>query len=375
MPITKSMLSLFRNRESPPEARPAEAVGESFNLVLDTLAFVLRTYGRHAFDVDGVPAATLAAECERYSQHALNGTPVPGGPVAAIAAGDRSWPEIRRFFGKIRGQEAAFVGKSMDSMRGALWSFAETFRKAFDQDAETDQRIRGELARLYAAFDNGDPETLKRTVDEVRRTLESALEDRAARQAEAMQSLGERLQKVRSDLKEARVKAATDPLTGVPNRSSFDERLQSSLLLNSYHAQPETLLLLDIDHFKTVNDNHGHRAGDHVLKEVARVIETIVVRRSDFVARYGGEEFVVILDDTDEASSVLVAQRLLTAVRDLGVEWEGTVIPVTASIGVAQIHTGDTGPGWLEEADRALYRAKAAGRDRMDLRGAISPPP
>ena len=360
------MRRLFRDRK-PDVEEPADE-HRRLDLVLDTLGHVLRTYGRHAFDVDGTSATSIAAESELWSRHALNGTPLPGGDSTPLGLEDRSWSEIRRFFSRVRGDESAFVAKSIDSMRGALWTFVETFRNAFDEDAATDEQIRTQLTRLGEACRSGDPAMLRQTAVEVRQSLEEALEARAARRAETLDVLGLRLQQVRADLKEARRDAITDPLTEVPNRAAFDQRLKSGALLNSYGSKPESLLLVDLDHFKRVNDEYGHRAGDHVLREVARVLETVVVRRSDFVARYGGEEFGVILDDTDEASAVAVATRLLNAIRELKVEWEGQAIQLTASIGVAPILPGDQASNWLEEADRALYRAKDAGRDRLAVR-------
>jgi len=360
------MFSLFRARGAEPVAAPDSGAG--IDLVLDTLAHVLRTYGRHAFEVAGTPADAIAAECEQWSHHALHGTPLAGEDATAVPVTDRAWPDLRRFFARVRADEKAFVSQSLDSMRGALGSVVETFRKAFDEGAASDDRVRAQLARLRDACADPDPAALRRTVEEVRESLEAALEERATRQASALDVLGLRLQQVRSDLREARHDAATDPLTGVPNRAGFDERLESGALLNSYGSKPESLLLLDLDHFKRVNDEHGHRAGDHVLREVARVLETVVVRRSDFVARYGGEEFAVILDDTDEASAVSVANRLLRAVREMTVEWEGATIALTVSIGVSPIRPGDEASTWFEEADRALYRAKGGGRDRIAVR-------
>ncbi|MCP4873102.1 MAG: diguanylate cyclase [Proteobacteria bacterium] len=361
------MLSLFRGRA----AEPVDAPPEGIDLVLDTLAHVLRTYGRHAFDVNGTSAEEISAECDLWTHHALHGRPLPGEDPTPIPVVERSWSEVRRFFAKVRGNEAEFVGKSIASMRGALWTFVETFRKAFDEDAATDGQIREQLARLRDVSASADPDTLRQTVHEVSANLEEALEERARRQAAAVDQLGVRLQQVRADLKQARREAVTDPLTEVPNRAAFDERLASGALLNSYGSQPESLLLLDLDHFKRVNDEHGHRAGDHVLKEVARVLETVVVRRSDFVARYGGEEFAVILDDTDESSAVRVAERLLRAVRELEIEWEGESISLTVSIGASTIRPGDSAATWLEEADQAMYRAKDTGRDQV----AVRPPP
>ena len=138
--------------------------------------------------------------------------------------------------------------------------------------------------------------------------------------------------------------------------------------MSRFAGHSDCLLLLDLDHFKAVNDRHGHRGGDQLLREVARVLETVVVRRTDLVARYGGEEFAVVLDDADEQDGERVAERIRKAIGELRVPFEGQELRVTASVGVAVIlEDGEDPSTWLEAADQALYQAKSDGRDRVVL--------
>jgi len=129
--------------------------------------------------------------------------------------------------------------------------------------------------------------------------------------------------------------------------------------------------MIDLDHFKQVNDSYGHPAGDRVLRVAAAALLRAFPRRSDLVARYGGEEFVVLLHDADPALAERLGERALESVRRTAVALEdGTSIEVTCSIGLAELQADDTVESLVARADAALYRAKAAGRDRLERAGA-----
>jgi diguanylate cyclase len=157
--------------------------------------------------------------------------------------------------------------------------------------------------------------------------------------------------------------AGTDMLTGLPNRRALTERLESALAAAQRSSQPVVVALLDIDHFKRINDLHGHAAGDRVLVSLARVLAT-QLRGSDFVGRWGGEEFLLVAPATPMHAGLEIAERLRVAIA----AWEfDHGQPVTLSIGVSQFLQGDDSHGLLQRADKALYRAKAAGRNRVEI--------
>ena len=175
----------------------------------------------------------------------------------------------------------------------------------------------------------------------------------------------DRLFEYQLSLEEANAKlralAATDGLTGIRNRAAFNDRLTEEYERAARFGRPLSLLLMDVDHFKMFNDTFGHPAGDDVLKTVARTLVT-TARITDFVARYGGEEFVLILPDTDIAGAMVVAERCRRAIA--AVSWRERA--VTISVGVST-RTGDTAEATdlVKQADEALYRSKAAGRNRV----------
>ena len=157
--------------------------------------------------------------------------------------------------------------------------------------------------------------------------------------------------------------ASRDVLTGVYNRRSFDERLVEWFQAFRRNGRPYALLLIDIDHFKRINDTHGHPAGDAVLRQLAQLLSD-QVRASDFVARYGGEEFVVLLPETGTARAAeTVAEKIRAAVADVAFPDAGQV---TISVGLSVSEASDAdASAVMRRADDALYQAKAAGRNRV----------
>jgi diguanylate cyclase (GGDEF)-like protein len=158
--------------------------------------------------------------------------------------------------------------------------------------------------------------------------------------------------------------ALLDGLTGAYNRRYLDERLASELAFAKRHSAALSVLLADLDHFKQVNDDHGHRAGDFVLKRFVELLQQHV-RTEDVVARYGGEEFCILCRDTDQQQASVLAERLRHSVEAEPFSFEGQPIPVTVSIGIAGAREQDSydPPRIIELSDQALYAAKSAGRN------------
>jgi diguanylate cyclase (GGDEF)-like protein len=146
----------------------------------------------------------------------------------------------------------------------------------------------------------------------------------------------------------------TDPLTGVSNRRALDETLNNMFAMKSRYQTSFSLIIVDVDHFKQVNDRQGHLYGDNVLREVAQHLDDCV-RETDLVARFGGEEFVLILPQTDLGGACILADRVRQLIQEQ--------MHVTISAGVATVIDGDTPGSLLSRADSALYSAKSAGRN------------
>lgn len=170
--------------------------------------------------------------------------------------------------------------------------------------------------------------------------------------------------------------AEHDALTGVLNRRAIVARLRSVFLRARQSKAPLSLLFLDLDHFKQVNDSYGHRAGDQCLRAVIDPISS-ELRQSDTLGRYGGEEFLVVLPGVDATSAELVAERIRNRVQQMAMLVSGKHIKLTLSVGIATLSVGMNSPeDLIERADVALYRAKAGGRNRVRYAaGAMTPKP
>lgn len=171
-------------------------------------------------------------------------------------------------------------------------------------------------------------------------------------------------------LEEIRTLSLKDPLTGIFNRRYLDDRLPQELKRAYRYERPLSVIMMDIDHFKSVNDRYGHHAGDEVLKACATAISDSIRIEVDWIARYGGEEFVVLLPETQFEGMVVVAERLRRELAEICVHEKEEDIRVTASFGAAshmpvQQSVAFSADFLLDQADRCLYHAKQNGRNRV----------
>lgn len=214
----------------------------------------------------------------------------------------------------------------------------------------------GDTKRLARALDLGVNDYLNRPVE--RNELLARLKTQVRRKLYA--------DRLRENLHLSLEMAVTDALTGLFNRRYMTSHLGGLLRRSQAEQRDLSVLFIDIDHFKAVNDTRGHAVGDVVLKEVALRIAR-GVRGVDLACRYGGEEFVVIMPDTDLAGAVKVAERMRGQIADHPFEIPGGALTVTASFGVTVARAGDTPEDMVRRADAALYQAKRDGRNRVEV--------
>jgi two-component system cell cycle response regulator len=212
------------------------------------------------------------------------------------------------------------------------------------------RRVDGRLLVL-AEYDVAELEQLYDVVLELNRDY-----------ANAQFQLAQANLKLRRHEAEIVAMSLTDQLTGVGNRRLLDQAMETEIARAARSGKKLCAFIVDLDHFKRVNDTYGHEAGDTVLAAFGGLLRRHT-RQTDIVARFGGEEFVMLLPDTDLAEAVMIADRLRVTLAAERVE--PLPDPVTASFGVAEMTIGETGAAMLQRADKALYRAKEAGRNRV----------
>lgn len=183
------------------------------------------------------------------------------------------------------------------------------------------------------------------------------------------QLVADRTQKLEELVDEVKRLSLMDALTGCFNRRALDERLPSELERSQRYRRPLSVAFVDVDHFKRINDEHGHGMGDMVLREVALRLQSSLRSQVDWVARYGGEEFLLVMPETAAHDALEIVGRVAELLRSTPVLVHGKVVEVTASFGIAQLRDGENMTNLLQRADSMVYQAKADGRNcaRMAL--------
>ena len=210
-----------------------------------------------------------------------------------------------------------------------------------------------ELSELFDTTLVPDSETLQNESKQL--LFDRMMQSPAAPGSECIEQMEERLTTLEA-------KSQTDPLTGLYNRAEFDARFAAALEQAQAADKRLSLMFIDVDHFKSINDQYGHMAGDEVLKWAADALKS-AVRDTDIVARYGGEEFVIVLPELSEEQAQKLGERVLSRFRDESVKVGDDQINVTVSIGVACCDTHDSAQKLLIAADQAMYFVKQTGRD------------
>jgi len=296
-------------------------------------------------------------------------TTVPGASLPDV---DAETSDSRR--GKVETRVDTVYRSHLDSKRRDIQKLQSTLAEqvlgTIAQNDEFGVLLEVVLGELRQAGDGRELEDLRWTlVREIEKLTKAHHE-----LAEKLDSTHHYLQIIESDsrqlsdeLTRVRLLSLTDELTGLPNRRAFLRRIEDEVARVQRYGFPLSLALMDLDHFKQVNDEYGHAGGDEVLQMYSKNILSIF-RHHDLVARYGGEEFAVLLPNTDEEGSM----RALTKVRSRALEtrWQanGDMIPVPSfSAGVSLYKPGETANAFIERADKALYRAKRLGRNRVEM--------
>jgi len=339
---------------------------EDYDKALESLGRILRCLGRHSFDLEERSEEEIEKEFERWAMHVLVGvsirdedSEVEKGPIR------RDWGELTNFVNRHRQQEKNYVNRNLQDVRNVLWEFTNTVGRAIVEDQETDQRVDTYLGQLRVATEGGSFNEVKQALLAVVQGINVVVDERKKRQQQRVKRLGEKLREVEKELGSVRKEMELDPLTRLYNRGALDLQLERTASMSFFSESPACVFMVDIDHFKQINDTHGHPVGDAVIQQLADRLVSTFPRKTDFVARYGGEEFCILLPGANLEVCQRLGDRLLEVVRGESFRYQEISMLVTVSVGVAELMPGETVPTWLERMDRALYRAKASGRNQM----------
>ena len=176
-----------------------------------------------------------------------------------------------------------------------------------------------------------------------------------------------KVNKYKKRLSEQQFKSLLDGLTKLPNRAAFDDRFSQEFHMFEQHGGDITLVVIDVDYFKSINDQYGHSAGDKTLQVIARALKK-AVRKADFIARYGGEEFVLIMSGVSTSHAKAPLEKVRNTIKAIPFKFKNKQVQITVSLGATQFKKGDTPLTAFDRADEALYEAKNKGRDRLCIR-------
>ncbi len=322
-----------------------------------TLLYILDTYSKHLFEVEKHPVRKVRESLDEYSKALVNGK----------SDIEKLLFRIRQFFTGYRIDEYSYIQKTFEDFKNIIWDFADQLaedaryeqmqdnevsvhlnhlREAVEANSIDDLRVKSrEFIDLYIEYQNRRDQSRQKTLYKVEKSLSS----------------------VRKKLVEVNQNMRLDHLTGAYNRMSFDEQIKKHYRLFELSKVPTSILTLDIDFFKKINDSYGHDIGDYVLKECVKLLQETCQKPGQFVARTGGEEFIIILPDYKEDHAVKKAEEILERVRKEVFIHDKLEIRFTVSIGVAEATSGESLTKWLKRADEALYNSKQYGRNRYSV--------
>jgi diguanylate cyclase len=291
--------------------------------------------------------------------------------VLMLAITDSGQHEFEAYLKQLNERLEAFQGHLQVASDG----HADSRSAARELDTQIREQVDGLQSSVQEAADldslkhvlESHLEGLLGTMDEHQQQRDQREQEVAARLkglAERVANMEQEAQGYREHLEVQRQKALIDPLTGLPNRAAWSERLDHEVNAWHQHGNSLSLAMLDLDHFKRINDGYGHLAGDKVLKIIANVLRKRL-RPNDFIARFGGEEFVLLMPESSLSDALAVGEVLRSAIEACPFHFKGEPVTITVSMGVAQFQPGERSDLALKRADEALYRAKAAGRNQV----------
>ncbi|WAB97990.1 GGDEF domain-containing protein [Pseudomonas putida] len=292
--------------------------------------------------------------------------------VLMLAITDSGQHEFETYLQQLNERLESFQSHLHEASAG----HADNSSAARELDSQLREQVDGLQSSVQGAVDvDSLKHILENRLEGLLGTMDEHQHERDRREQELagrLQGLAERVANMeqealgyREHLEEQRQKALIDPLTGLPNRAAWSEQVEREMQAWQENGGHLAMAILDLDHFKRINDSYGHLAGDKVLKIVADQLRKRL-RPRDFIARFGGEEFVLLLAQTSPTVAAQVAEVLRAAIEACPFHFKGERVVITASIGLSAFRSGERGDQVLKRADAALYRAKDLGRNRVE---------
>ncbi|MBE0469672.1 MAG: diguanylate cyclase [Methyloprofundus sp.] len=268
-------------------------------------------------------------------------------------------------------QQLASLGKSANGVSGAA---KKILAKRNNLDLSVASQMQ-ELQKNSASATKLEPlkQLIKSELDNISAQIQTHKQEEEKQQAKTEQLVADmaaeieavkaEAQSLKESLKKASTEAMTDALTGLPNRLAYDRRFEAEYARWHRNKEPLSLLVWDIDFFKKINDDYGHKTGDKTLIIISKLLSKYC-RETDFVSRFGGEEFTMLLSNTHSEAALVLAEKVRRIIEKTGFNYAGKAISITISCGIAELQASDNQESLFVRADKALYEAKKKGRNQ-----------
>lgn len=325
-----------------------------------TLLFLLDTYSKHILDVENHPVRRVREALDGFARELV---------VASDEEAEKILFRLRQFLASYRIDEYSYVQKTFEDFRTIIWEFVDQLAEDFGDEKKEDRALKSHLENLKEAVEANSIDSLKSQARSFINTYVEYQSRKDSRRTKRMDNIKKNLHTVKKQLSDANHTVNVDHLTKAFNRKAFDERIKQLKNLAEIDKKPMSLIALDIDHFKKINDSYGHAIGDAVLQECVKMLQSIFSGDHDFVARIGGEEFVVLLAESSLHEAVKRAEEALLKIRREALIIDQFTIKFTVSMGVAQLLQNETTEEWLKRGDKALYDSKQTGRNKITIAG------
>lgn len=335
-----------RSNESVGDLKPSQE--------LASLLFVLETLQKYLHSFEGHPARKTREMVDLHINQLLQATPENI---------ETQLFKFRSFYESYRLKESLYFQNTVREFKTLIWELVEQLTEIAKSSSEQNLEIR--VASLRQSVESDSLEELRHKTLEFIDTVMSQQHSQKEKIERRLSETQKSLKNAKIKLTEAQLASEMDHLTQIHNRKSFDQRLSDLHQLCRHTQLHATLVICDIDHFKSINDRFGHDVGDRVIKECAYSLMSHCTREVEIAARIGGEEFALILPDFSEEQAVIKVNKIQETIKALTLTHEGSRIDFTMSFGVAEFNNNTDLTEWFKAADSALYTSKRNGRNRI----------
>lgn len=325
-----------------------------------TLLFMIDVYNKHLFEIEKHSIRKVREKMDRMAKSLVD-------PNTTPKELENNLFEIRQFFSSYRIDEYSYIQNTFDDFKRIVWDFADQLGEDAHFENTKDKNLANNLKDLKEAVEANSIESLRQKSREFINSYVEYQNQKHVIRDRRMDSVKKNLNTIKKQLLDANNSLSVDHLTNAQNRKSFDDYIKKLAQINSLSPGHFSMIMLDIDFFKKINDTHGHDIGDFVLKECVKLLQEVFNKEDMLIARIGGEEFVAVLPNHTVEHAVIRAEEAMRRIRSEAFIQGDVTIRFTVSMGIAQLQENESTSDWLKRADLALYQSKNSGRNKFTV--------